>query len=309
MRKLKGLSIVTTLYNSGPYIEEFYQNACKYASAVTDDFEIIFVNDSSPDDSLTKAISLFEKHDNIKVIDLARNFGQHKAMMTGLRHADKDYVFNIDSDLEESLEWMVNFKDEMERTGADVVYGVQKRRKGGLWERITGAIYYKIHNMICHVKIPENFTNCRLMNRRFVNALLLHKESEFFLAGIFSIAGFHKVPLLVNKVSTSTSNYTFRKKIEMLFNGITSFSAVPLYFVFYSSLFLLSVSLFFLLYKLIMKSFFNSILPGYTSIIISIWFFGSFILFAIGVLSIYISKIYIEVKNRPFTITKSVYKK
>jgi len=103
------LSIVTTLYNSSDYIEGFYERITNTALKITGDYEIIFVNDGSKDDSLEKAVSLFQKDDRIKVIDLSRNFGHHRAIMTGLSHARGDYVFLIDSDLEEEPELLEEF--------------------------------------------------------------------------------------------------------------------------------------------------------------------------------------------------------
>src|SRR5690242_13778535 len=125
------LSIVATLYKSEQYIDEF----CKRASNVAEqlagtDYEIILVNDGSPDDSLIKAIQLTEQNPHIMVVDLSRNFGHHKAMMTGLAHATGNNIFLIDSDLEEEPEWLISFAKQMHDSQCDVVYGVQKRRKG-----------------------------------------------------------------------------------------------------------------------------------------------------------------------------------
>jgi putative glycosyltransferase len=140
------LSIVTTLYYSAPYIEEFYERICKAARKITDDIEVIFVNDGSPDNAFQKAISLCEKDKIAKVIDLSRNYGHHKAIMTGLAHADGDLVFLIDCDLEEKPEYLETFYREMVSSGADVVYGIQEIRKGGVREKITGAVYWKLFN-------------------------------------------------------------------------------------------------------------------------------------------------------------------
>src|SRR6185369_8084865 len=124
------LSIVTTLYYSEPFIKEFYNRITAEAKKITDSYEIIFVNDGSPDPSLAAAIELHKNDTHVKVFDLSRNFGHHKAIMTGLSHAKGDYVFLIDVDLEELPEWLGMFwKDMKNQTEFDVIYGVQDTRK------------------------------------------------------------------------------------------------------------------------------------------------------------------------------------
>ena len=123
------LSIVTTLYNSAPYLEEFHARVCAAAEQITPDYEIIFVNDGSPDNSLQIALSLYQKNERVRIVDLSRNFGHHKAMMTGLAQARGGMVFLIDSDLEEEPELLETFYKELRTTGADVVFGVQQKRK------------------------------------------------------------------------------------------------------------------------------------------------------------------------------------
>ena len=126
-------SIVSTLYQSAPYIVEFYQRATAVAQQFAgDDYEIILVNDGSPDNSCELAIKLTETDNHVVVIDLSRNFGHHKAIMTGLVQALGEYIFLIDCDLEEEPEWLSRFTMKMGREQCDVVYGVQERRKGGL---------------------------------------------------------------------------------------------------------------------------------------------------------------------------------
>ena len=121
------LSIVATLYQSAPYIDEFHKRASASAKQLLgDDYEIVLVNDGSPDNSLDLAIRLTERDSHVVVVDLSRNFGHHKAMMTGLAHAKGELVFLIDSDLEEEPEWLLSFASAMLDKRCDVVYGVQE---------------------------------------------------------------------------------------------------------------------------------------------------------------------------------------
>lgn len=133
------LSIVTTLYQSAAYIDEFHRRASEQAKILAgDDYEIVMVNDGSPDDSLQRAVELHRVDPHVVVVDLSRNFGHHKAFMTGLAYSRGAKVFLIDSDLEEQPEWLAEFGDKLQKTGADSVYGVQANRRGGAVERLTG---------------------------------------------------------------------------------------------------------------------------------------------------------------------------
>jgi len=130
------LSIVATLYQSAPYITEFRQRASAAArQLVGEDFEIVLVNDGSPDNSLDLAVQLTQSDDHVVVVDLSRNFGHHKAMVAGLEQAQGERIFLIDTDLEEEPEWLLDFSSIMAAESADVVYGVQQTRKGNWFER------------------------------------------------------------------------------------------------------------------------------------------------------------------------------
>ena len=147
-------------------------------NSLQDDYEIVLVNDGSPDNSLDIAVQLTESDSHVVVVDLSRNFGHHKAMRAGLEHSSGETVFLIDSDLEEEPEWLISFSEQMTADKSDVVYGVQKERKGGWFERWSGSVYYAILNWLLNIDHPRNIITTRLMTRCYVNALLSHKESE-----------------------------------------------------------------------------------------------------------------------------------
>jgi putative glycosyltransferase len=213
------LSIVATLYQSALYINEFYERASATAKhLVGDDYEIVLVNDGSPDNSLDLAIKLTEQDLHVVVVDLSRNFGHHKAMMTGLAHAKGELVFLIDSDLEEEPEWLEAFALQMKLERCDVVYGVQERRKGNWFERWSGQWFYRFFKALTGLDLPENVVTTRLMARRYVDALLRHQEREVFMAGLWHITGFDQRPYAIKKLSTSETTYTFRRKMSLLVN-------------------------------------------------------------------------------------------
>lgn len=302
------LSIVTTLYRSSPYIEEFYHRISKEAQKITDEYEIIFVDDGSPDNSLHKVITLYHNDPKVVVVELSRNFGHHKAMMTGLAQSKGEYVFLIDSDLEEEPELLGQFWQELHQDDdLDVVYGVQESRKGGWFEKWSGEIFYKLFNKISHINVPNNLVTCRLTTREYNKALVSHQEREIFLAGLWVISGFNQKGFIVKKHSHSQTTYSFKHKLSLLLNSLTSFSSFPLKIVFYIGLLISSLSFSYIVWISIKKLFFDVSLEGWSSLIVSIWFLGGIILMSLGIIGLYIGKIFIETKQRPYTIIRKIY--
>ena len=303
------LSIVATLYHSAPYIAEFHHRVTASANQlVGNDYEIVFVNDGSPDDSLALAVQLASSDNHVSVIDLSRNFGHHKAMMTGLAHTCGERVFLIDTDLEESPEWMLEFDRQMIAQRNDVVYGVQSKRKGNLVEKTSGAIFYKIFRLLTGINQPNNIVTARLMSRRYVDALLSYKERELNIGGLWILTGFSQSQQTVNKRSSSPTTYSFARKFDHLINAITSFSSLPLMFTFYAGL-AIALSATSYIAILVVKYLFVSTPPdGYTSIIASIWLFSGLIILFMGIQGIYIAKIFSESKQRPLTTIRHIYR-
>jgi putative glycosyltransferase len=303
------LSIVTTLYYSAPHLEEFYNRVCEAAEKATGDYEIIFVNDGSPDNSLEIAISLCERDGRVKVVDLSRNFGHHKAIMTGLGQARGELVFLLDSDLEEEPELLGRFYSELKNSGADVVYGVQEARKGGFFERVTGSVFFRLFNLLSSYPVPADLITARLMSNRYVASLIEHQDREVFLAGLWAITGFKQVPCVVKKHDKGSTTYSLGRRISNLVNAITSFSSKPLVFIFYLGSVVVLLSTVAGLYLIVRRIFFGVYLAGWPSLIVSVWLLGGLILFCLGIIGIYLSKIFMETKQRPYTVIRQVYER
>lgn len=302
------LSIVTTMYFSAPYLKEFYERAIKSAKKITDDYEIIFVNDGSTDNSLKSAIELLTNEDNIKIIDLSRNFGHHKAIMTGLTYAKGDYIFLIDCDLEDEPELLERYWAEIQNEkDLDVIYGVQKKRKGGWFERVSGEMFFDLFNYLSDTKIVKNFINARLMTKRYVKNLIKYKERELAIFGVYALTGFNQKVISVEKHFRGSSSYSLKKKIDLAINSFASFTNKPLVYIFYIGSILTLFSFMYALSVLIKKIIWGVSVTGWTSLTVSLWFLGGIIIFSIGVVGIYISKIFIETKNRPYVIIKDIY--
>lgn len=302
-----GLSIVTSMYRSAPFLEEFHRRVVMAASAVTASFEIVFVNDGSPDDSLDVALRLHAQDPRVRVVDLSRNFGHYKALMTGLARARGDLVFLIDCDLEEDPAWLVTFADTLRRTRADVVYGVQRKRKGGPLERMSGELFYSVFNRLLTHPIPRNAVTARLMTSRYVEALVRHRDQEICLAGLWAATGFEQVPQTIDKGKRPGTSYTLRRRISALVSAVTSFSNRPLIYVFYVGVCVMLLSLVAAL-VLVVRALTHGIgVPGYASLMVSIWFLGGLTIFCIGIVGVYVAKIFTEAKDRPYTIVRAEY--
>jgi putative glycosyltransferase len=304
------LSIVTTLYKSSEYIDEFYFRITSEAKKITNNYEIIFVDDGSPDDSLKKAIKLCNDDSKVSVIELSRNFGHHKAIMVGLKETKGEFVFLIDSDLEEAPELLADFWSKLINCeNIDILYGLQEKRKGGLFERISGYLYFTFFNYLSDVKIPRNLLTVRLMRKNFVDNLVLFKESELVFSVINTLNGFVSKSLKVEKKSQSPSSYSLRLKLKLLFDTIVSATPKPLWIVFNFGLIVTLVTTIYIFYLIYSKFIDNSIIDGWTSVMVLISFFGGLIIFFLGVIGIYLSKIFIEVKQRPYSTIKKIHTK
>jgi putative glycosyltransferase len=302
------LSIVTSMYRSARFLDEFHARCTTAATQlVGSSYEIVLVNDGSPDDSLAAAIALHRRDPHVRVLDLSRNFGHHKALMTGLAHARGELVFLVDCDLEEEPEWMIAFHDTLVATGADAVYGVQEVRKGGPLERLAGGAFFQVFNRMLTHPIPANVTTARLMTRRFVAALVSHEEREVSLAGLCVLTGFEQHPHVVRKGSRDGSSYTMRKRVSVFVNAITSLSNRPLVYIFQIGVAVMLLSMVAGLW-LFYESLRGQVgVPGWATIMVSIWFLGGLIIFCVGVIGMYLAKIFLEVKQRPNTIVRAEY--
>jgi putative glycosyltransferase len=303
------LSIVTTLYYSAPYIEEFYARVTAAARQITADYEIIFVDDGSPDNSLEIVLSIYDRDPRVRIIELSRNFGHHRAIITGLEHSRGDMVFLIDADLEEEPELLIRFCSEMQSMALDAVFGVQQRRRGRLFEKITGAIFYKAFNALSNVKIPVNAVTVRLMKREYVRALVQHRDREICLTALYAITGFKQAALRIEKGHKGTTTYSVSRRVAALVDAITSFSNRPLIFIFYVGAFVLSISAAAGIALILRVLFFGFFLPGWASLMVSVWFLGGLTIFCIGVVGIYLSRVFSETKERPYTIIRRLYER
>jgi len=306
------LSIVTTLYKSERFLDSFVAQ-CHVAMAEIkcENYEIVFVNDGSPDNSLQKVLKIKETNDHIVAVDLSRNFGHHYAIMAGLNNASGDYIFLIDCDLEVPPTQIPTFYTKfMSTENCDVVFGVQEVRKGSFIERTVGGLFYNFFNSLTDTRIPENLLTERLMSRRYVDELIKMGDKNIFMAGMMQWVGFKQVPITIKKGQREgKSTYTLGKRISLSMQAITSFSSYPLVMLFKIGFFISVLSIltgiYFIVNKLINP---EVVLSGFTFLIVALLFSVGVIVSSIGILGIYIDKLFNQTKNRQTFIVKDIYK-
>ncbi|WP_409316570.1 glycosyltransferase family 2 protein [Pseudomonas sp. KCJK9016] len=307
------LSIVSTLYRSAPFLEDFYQRVSSAArKTVGDDYEIILVNDGSPDHSLQIALQLQNVDSHLQIVDLSRNFGHHAAIVAGLENTRGEHVFLIDCDLEEQPEWLSLFVEKMHESKADVVYGVQLKRVSSPLSNFLGKAFWSSLNVMSNVRIPHNPMTCRLMTRQYVDSLLSIGDRVLYLAGVFAWAGFTQAPLPLTKTprpKAHKSTYNLSRKLLQVADSFSSFSVAPLSLIFTTGLFIWLGSVLYGIYLLVQKLINpEMVLSGFTSVMLSLWFLGGTIILFIGILGLYVAKIFHEVKQRPLYIVRDIHK-
>lgn len=307
----QSISIVTSLYKSYVFLDEFISRTLDSLKFINcSDFELIFVNDGSPDDSVDFLLQKQKKIPQIKIIDLARNFGHHYALQAGLKYAKGDNVFIIDNDLETPPEILIKFHKELtSNKQLDVVYGYQEYRKGALFERISGKLFWNIFNKLSPVKVPANILTERLMTRQYIDSLLALNDSNLFLGGMFYWVGYNQRGIPVKKGLRETkSTYSFSKKINLMLYAITSFSSKPLEWMLKFGIFVSSFSFIFLIVIALNKLLNgNNVQVGWTSLVAAIIFLLGILSTFMGLIGIYVGKIYTQVQGRPNVIIKKIY--
>jgi putative glycosyltransferase len=311
-RELGGteISIVSTMYRSRPFLERFLVECLKVLSDMEClHFEILLVNDGSPDDSLAYALERKSDIPQLVVVDLSRNFGHHHAAQAGLQHARGELIFLIDCDLEVSPLVLAEFYRKLNESGCDMVFGYQEARKGGRFERISGSLFWKGFNFLSDVKIPENIVTERIMTRRFVEALLQMGDHNLFLAGMMSWTGFQQIGLpVLKKQRDGRSSYTLMRRIGLMVNAVSSFSAQPLIWLFNTGITITLLSFSFAFYLVLRKLLFDDTLMGFTSVMAVITLSLGILTTALGVVGIYLGKVFNQVQNRPNYIVKDIHR-
>lgn len=293
------ISIVIPAYNESGNIKPVTEKI-KAILGGREEFEIIFVDDGSSDQTL-KEIKELTDDKSVKFISFSRNFGHQKALKAGLDHAHGDCVISMDADLQHPPEVLLQLIDRW-REGYDIVYTMREDTDDtSFLKKITSRWFYKIINLISEVEIPLGAADFRLLDKKVVNELRKFRENWLFIRGIVSWLGFKQVGIgyRVHPRNCGYSNYSMLKMIAFAVQGMTSFSILPLRIATLLGVFFSLGSFIYALYALYIKFFTEASIEGWTSILVSVLFLGGVQLIGMGILGEYLGKMFIETKERP----------
>ena len=301
------LSLVVPCYNEEGNVERFLEET-KKAFKEDIDYEVVFVNDGSRDNTGSVLKKIYEENKAlVQVISFSRNFGKDAAMYAGMKVSRGDTVCIIDADLQQKPEVVIEMISVLnENEDIDCVTAFQKKRREGKFISWIKSCFYKVINKISEVDFVNGASDFRLMRRTMVDAILSMTEYHRFSKGIFSWIGFntHYIPYEAAKRQSGETKWNTKKLFKYAVEGIVAFSTAPLrlstYIGFGSSV----MSVLYLIFVVLQKLFFGIDVPGYATIVVLVLFLGGLQLFCLGVLGEYMAKMYIQVKNRPIYIVK-----
>lgn len=302
------LALIVPCFNEQDNVENFFDEVNRVFSGKVDDYGFVFVDDGSSDGTYSKLESIYEKSNkNVQVISFSRNFGKEAAIYAGLNESDADMVCLIDADLQQRPETVLEMLDVLESNSElDCVTAYQKNRKEGKLISSMKSTFYKIINNIAEVDFVNGASDFRLLRRGMVDAILQMTEYHRFSKGIFSWVGFKTeyIPYEASERASGESKWGLRKLLKYAVEGIISFSTLPLKISTAIGLIFSVLSMIYLVAVVIQKIAFGINVPGFATTIVLILFMGGIQLFFLGILGEYLSKIYIQTKNRPIYIKK-----
>lgn len=308
------LGIVSPCYNEeevlGSSINKLTElyNSLIEKGKITPDSLLVFVNDGSKDKTWEIIKNYHKSNKFVRGIDLAHNVGHQNAIMAGMMTTKEwvDGIVTIDADLQDDINAIETMIDNYEQ-GYDIVYGVKVSRTADpIFKRLTAQAFYKIQNSM-GVESVFNHADFRFLSKKALDILEKYKERNLYLRGIIPIIGLNSTTVedILGERTAGTSKYTLNKMLHLALDGITSFSVKPIYNIVYLGIFFLFISFCIGIY-VIHAIIAGTSVPGWSSLILSIWFVGGFILICIGTIGVYIGKIYNEVKMRPLFNIKEI---
>ncbi len=309
------VSVVVPCFNEEQALPVLYRSLTEALSPLPRlKLQLVFVDDGSTDRTQEILSDLAANDRRVLVITLTRNFGHQAAVSAGLAHATGDAIIVCDADLQDTPDIMPAMID-MWRGGADVVYGVRSRRDTGMVKRVAYHLFYRVLNAVSEIDIPVDSGDFSLMDREVVDAINALPERNRFVRGLRAWVGYRQSPLRYDRPARrlGRTTYSFGRLLRLAVDGIFDFSTKPLTIIYLvglvSSVVSLSGFLFFLAHRVIGFKIFGHTpeeVPGITSVILAVFFFGGVQLLAMGVLGEYIGRIYREVKRRPPFMVKSI---
>ncbi|MCB2194626.1 MAG: glycosyltransferase family 2 protein [Bacteroidetes bacterium] len=301
---MNDISIIVPIYNEKNNLPELYKRLVESASKVSKNYEILFVNDGSKDESCEIIKTYATKNANIRYINFSRNFGHQIAISAGIDKCNGNAIVIIDGDLQDPPELIPELYKKY-KEGYNVVYAKRKSRKGeGFLKKTTAKFFYRILSKITSINIPLDTGDFRLFDDKILKHLRLMPEKHKFIRGQISWLGFKQTFIEYDRDSRKhgETKFTYKKMVNFAIDGITSFSSFPLKIVTLLGFIVSVIALIIIIYALYSKFVLDRVITGWTSLIISTMFIGGVQLLSIGIIGEYISRINSEVKNRPLYI-------
>ncbi|MGT2957571.1 bactoprenol glucosyl transferase [Streptococcus bovimastitidis] len=304
----KLLSVIVPCYNEEETVKLFLEETIKYENHLVNqvDFEYIFVNDGSKDNTLTVLKEVSSAIENVHYLSFSRNFGKESALLAGLEHAQGDYITVMDADLQDPPELLVNMYEKIQE-GYDIVGTRRKDREGEPPIRTFFAkIFYKIINSVSDTKIVDGARDFRLMTRQVVDSILEMGEVNRFSKGIFAWVGYDTYYISFEnreRVAGKTS-WNFWQLVKYSMEGFINFSEALLSIATYSGILSFIASIIGIIFVIIRKLTIGGSVNGWASMIVVILFIGGLQLLCLGILGKYVAKIFLETKKRPVYIVK-----
>lgn len=299
------ISVITPVYGCSKSLEQLYTRLTESLSNITDDFEIIMINDASPDNAWETIKNLSKKDERVRGLNLSRNFGQHRAITAGLDYAKGDWVVVMDCDLQDRPEEIIKLYNKA-LEGYDIVFGQRIQRKDSYFKRLGSLVFYKVYDYFTESKIDNSVANFSIISSSVVEKLKMMREQNRAYPLFANWVGFKRTNIEIDHSlrDEGKSSYTFQKKINLAIDTIVSQSNKPLMLSIKFGFFVSFISLFYAIW-LVVRYFLHDIpVEGWTSVMVSIYFIGGLIFANMGVLGLYIGKTFDETKNRPLYLVE-----
>jgi len=307
MRKNNKISVVIPCYRCADFIAELHKRLVLCLEQITAEFEIIFVNDASPERDWQIITELAGKDSRVTGVNLSRNFGQHYAITAGLDYCNGDWIVVMDGDLQDKPEEITKLFDKTS-DGYEIIVGKRENRKDSFIVKITSKLFYIVFNYLTDQKFDNKVANFGIYSKRVIDNVKKLKEADRSFGLLVSLVGFSKTEIEVEHSNRTSgkSAYSFRSRLNLAFDHILSHSNKPLILAIQIGFVISSLSLFYAVWLIIRYFTSAHVADGWTSLMVSLFFLSGLIIIVTGMVGLYVGKIYSEVKNRPLYIVKEI---
>ncbi len=301
------VSVIIPVYGCCKSLNVLHERLQKVLTLITNDFEIIMINDSSPDDAWNTIKTLAQKDNRVKGMNLSRNFGQHYAITAGLEHANGEWIVVMDCDLQDQPEEILKLYNKAQE-GYDIVFGQRNNRKDSFVKKASSRLFYKLLSYLTDTPQDAAIANFGIYHKKSIDAVLMMSDKIKYFPVMIRWVGFKSCGIEIEHLEREIgkSSYSFSALLTLAIDIMLSFSDKPLKIAVKTG-FMISMISFVISFFVLIKALLNDIIiPGWASTIMSLWFLSGLIIMLLGIVGIYIGKTFDQTKNRPLYIVKEV---